>query len=151
MLGQTFYHQTIRNSIVAFGNLFTGIQIVSNDSSGNPARIVTCPISYAKKEQWFARLKSDSDFQAKFEIDLPRLSFEVTGYQYNPAKKMGPQSNMLMQQCGVPALTYAPTPWRLGIQLYAYSKNQEDSLQITEQILPYFQPNMDVNISVLSM
>ena len=35
MLGQQFYHETIRKIIVAFGTTFNNVQLVRKDSSGN--------------------------------------------------------------------------------------------------------------------
>ena len=35
MLGQQFYHETIRKIIVSFGTIFNNIQIVRKNSSGN--------------------------------------------------------------------------------------------------------------------
>ena len=35
MLGQQFYHETMRNVIVAFGTLFNNIHLVRKNNSGN--------------------------------------------------------------------------------------------------------------------
>ena len=145
-----YYNETIKKSIVAFGNLFSDIYIRNFDpTSGDLTRSLKCPISYAAKQQWFTRLKEDPDFQAKFETDIPRLSFEVVDYQYNPAKKFGNGNNMILQNCGIPKAIYAPVPYRLSLELSSYTKNQEDSLQILEQVLPFFQPALNLSIIVL--
>ena len=34
MLGQQFYHETVRNVIVAFGTMFNNIQIVRKNNTG---------------------------------------------------------------------------------------------------------------------
>ena len=34
MLGQQFYHETIRNVVVGFGTIFNNIQLVRKDNSG---------------------------------------------------------------------------------------------------------------------
>ena len=39
MLGQQFYHETIRKIIVSFGTIFNNVQIVRKNSSGNTAEM----------------------------------------------------------------------------------------------------------------
>ena len=62
---------------------------------------------------------------------------------------MGKAGDVLLRNCGAPQATYAPVPYRLQISLFSYCKNQEDSLQIIENVLPYFQPGLNVNIVAL--
>jgi hypothetical protein len=40
-----------------------------------------------------------------------------------------------------------PVPYNLNIQLYVMAKESDDSLQIIEQILPYFQPDYTLTIN----
>ena len=49
MLGQSFYHETIRNVIVAFGTMFNNIQIVRKDNSGTVTQIMKVPLAYGPK------------------------------------------------------------------------------------------------------
>jgi len=41
---------------------------------------------------------------------------------------------------------YAPVPYDIGFNLYAFVANSDDGLQILEQILPYFQPDYTVTM-----
>lgn len=145
-----FYHATIKKCVVAFGNIFSDITIETKDNSNALVRSIKCPISYANKQQWFVRLREDPDFLRKFETELPRISFEIVDYRYNPEKKLGGQLDSIMYNClGNTSLVYAPVPYRLTFQLYSYTKNQEEALQILEQILPFFGPSLTVNIDLL--
>lgn len=148
-----FYHAIVKKSVVAFGNLFSDIILETREATETIiVRSIKCPISYANKQQWFVRLREDPDFLRKFETELPRLSFEITDYRYNPDKKMGGQLDNILYNCmGSDAQIYAPVPYRLTFQLYSYTKNQEEALQILEQILPYFGPSVTVNIDLLPL
>ena len=42
MLGQQFYHETVRKVVVAFGTMFNNIALVRKDNSGT----VIQPVSY---------------------------------------------------------------------------------------------------------
>jgi hypothetical protein len=44
---------------------------------------------------------------------------------------------------------YAPVPYNILINLYIYSKNSDDALQIVEQILPYFNPDFNLTIKAV--
>lgn len=147
-----FYHGIIRKAIVAFGQTFTGMQCRHYDTDGNIARITKVPIAYAPKEKWFARLAEDPDFRQKFQIELPRMSFEIISMNYDPTRKLGKVGDYIYNRC--PANSgkiYAPVPWNITISLSTYSRTQEDALQILEQILPYFQPALILNIDLLDL
>mgnify|MGYP006970121947 CR=1 FL=1 len=59
MLGQTFYHETVRNVIVPFGTMFNNIQIVRKDNAGVVQQSMKDPLAYGPKQKWLARLDQD--------------------------------------------------------------------------------------------
>ena len=147
-----FYHGIIRKAIVAFGQTFTGMQCRHYDSAGDLAKVVRVPIAYAPKEKWFTRLAEDPDFRQKFQIELPRLSFEIISMNYDAERKIGKQHEYLLNRCPAnPGKIYAPVPWNITISLSSYTRTQEDALQILEQILPFFGPALVMNIDVLDL
>ena len=147
-----FYHSIIRKSVVAFGNLFSDIFIQTKDATDTViVKTIKCPLSYAKKQQWYTRLKEDPDFVRKFETELPRLSFEIVNYRYNASKKLGGQLDSILMRCNKDVQIYSPVPYTLTFELYSYTKNQEDALQILEQILPFFGPSVTMNIDMLPL
>jgi hypothetical protein len=143
-----YYHAIIKKSIVAFGNLFTGIHIINKDKNGNTVKSVQVPISYADRQQWYNRLTGDPDFAKKFETEIPRLSFTIAAYRYNAEKKINLRNGNI-QDKNLERALFNAVPYRLTFELSSYTKNQEDALQILEQILPYFSPAIILNIDVL--
>ncbi len=84
--GKVFYHGIIRSTIVAFGSLFSNIYIdrKKDDSvSGQTIQRLQVPLAYAPKEKWIVRIDSDPNLQNNTYTTLPRLSFEITGYNYD--------------------------------------------------------------------
>jgi hypothetical protein len=146
---QNSYNQVIRKAIVTFGNMFSDLTIKTKEADGDVIRNIEVPITYARKQQWLQRLQGDPDFQKKFEVVIPRLSFEIVGYQYLPEKKIGNQHDKLVQFCGLPKAIGAPVPYRLTVALSSYCKTTDDSLQILEQILPYFSPTLTASIELI--
>lgn len=144
-----FYHRTIKNTIIAFGNLFTGMTIRHFDKNNVLEKVIRCPIAYAKKEKWFQRLQADPEFAKMFSVDLPRLSFEITSYTYDAERKVGSKNAYIPIRCNGTSKLYSPVPWTLAISLYSYTKTQDEALQVLEQILPFFGPNLIINTLIL--
>ena len=61
MLGQQFYHETIRNIVIAFGTLFNDIQLVRKDNSGTITQTMKVPLAYGPREKFLVRLREDAD------------------------------------------------------------------------------------------
>ncbi|MDU9792297.1 tail sheath stabilizer and completion protein, partial [Helicobacter pylori] len=45
--------------------------------------------------------------------------------------------------------SYTPVPYNVSFNLYSFTRTTEDNLQIMEQILPYFTPEMNLSIKML--
>ena len=152
MLGQQFYHETMRKIVVSFGTLFNNIQIVRKNSTGTIVQSMKVPLAYGPQQKFLARLNADPALGAKVAVTLPRLGFEMNGITYDPSRKLnrvqkfrkvkssGDDSGKLDTQ-------YMPVPYNIEFTLYAMAKNSDDALQIVEQILPYFQPDYTLTIN----
>lgn len=147
-----FYWSTIRRAIVAFGNMFNNIDIARLDANGQVIQTLRVPLSYAPRQKFLARIAAmPSVDERNIQVNLPRMSFEMTGLQYDFNRKTSfIQQNRTIDNTGSFANTqYIPTPYNIGVNLYLYVKNQDDGLQVIEQILPYFNP--DYNLTFRSI
>ena len=150
MLGQQFYHESIRKVIIAFGTTFNNIQLVRKDNNGNIKQSMKVPLAYGPRQKWLVRLDENADLSKTVAITLPRIGFEIQNLSYDPTRKLnrvqkfkkvkGTNDDRLDSQ-------YMPVPYNLNIQLYVMAKESDDSLQIIEQILPYFQPDYTLTIN----
>lgn len=150
---QVFYHGIVKKAIVAFGTLFSNIYIdrrQGDSVTGTVAQRLQIPISYAPKEKWIVRIDSDPNLTQNTYTTLPRMSFEILGYNYDSTRKMNKMGQFTgsVNVNGTRAIARTPAPYNLDIQLYVLTKTQEDALQIIEQILPTFTP--DYNLSVIT-
>ena len=154
MFGQHFYHKQIRNAVIAFGTIFNNINIRRTDSSGNPLQVIRVPLSYAPKEKFIARLDQQADLtgdDSKVAITLPRMSFDVTGYAYDPSRKLNKNQRIsVAKNTSGDEKTlntqYMPVPYDVSFDLNVFVANSDDGLQVIEQILPYFQPDYTVTM-----
>ncbi len=153
MLGQQFYHETIRKIVISFGTLFNGISLVRKDNSGSIIQSMKVPLAYGPREKFLVRLREDADLTKQVAITLPRIGFEIKDLSYDPARKLsrvqkfkkvkGANTKQLDTQ-------YMPVPYNLDFELYIMAKQSDDALQIVEQILPYFQPDYTLTINDMS-
>ena len=152
MLGQQFYHETVRNVIVAFGTMFNNIQIVRKDNSGVVTQAMKVPLAYGPKQKWLTRLDQDPSLANAVAITLPRLGFEIGSLTYDATRKLNRvQKFKKVKSASSDAnkldTQFMPVPYNMDITLYAMAKNSDDALQIVEQILPYFQPDYTLTLN----
>lgn len=143
-----FYHSHIRKTVAAFGTLFNNISVKRKDKDGNTVNSVKVPLSYGPKQKFLTRLQEEPDLNApEVAIRLPRMSFEITGFQYDTSVKLNKMNVLNKPTLGGTIDTVRnPVPYIVTFQLIIYTKNQDDSLQIVEQILPYFNPEYVITI-----
>lgn len=150
MLNNKFYWGNIRKAIVAFGNVFNNIFIDRRDSNGDVSQTIRVPLSYAPRHKFLAITATLPDSEiTKTQVTLPRMAFEMTRIAYDPNRKI----SLIRKNCNTTSggnerkSQYSPVPYDVDISLYLYSKNQDDALQVVEQILPYFNPDLNVTVN----
>lgn len=147
-----FYHGIIRKTIVAFGNLFSNIYIDRKQGGsvdGETVQRLQIPIAYAPKEKWLVRLEQDPTLDKNVYTTLPRMSFEITGYNYDSSRKLGKMNKINCHKNDYSGSMFSPVPYNLNISLYILTKTQEDAMQIIEQILPTFAPEYTLSINAV--
>ena len=150
MLGTYTYHEIIRKTVVGFGTLFNNIEL--RRTKGNKTEVMKVPLAYGPKQKFLARLRQVGDLttQDQAQITLPRVSFEIGGISYDPTRKLSPISAIRNTKAdGNEAKSYMPVPYNINFELAILAKNQDDSLQILEQILPYFQPSFNLTMNLI--
>ena len=153
MLGQYFYNESLRKCIIAFGSLFNDIYITRKNASGTDSQSMKVPLAYGPKQKFMVRLDADPNLDQKVAITLPRIGFEIAGFDYDPSRKL----NRIIKRKKVSNTTdkalkqmntqYSPVPYNLNFELFVMTKNSDDGIQIVEQILPFFQPEYTVTIN----
>lgn len=149
MFDAPFYHGHIRNVIVTFGTLFSGIRFQRKNSTGAVEQEILVPIAYAQKEKWVHSIEANPDNERGIYTALPRLGFEISGYNYDASRKLNKMNSVYCTTGDNRQLVATPVPYNIDINLYFATKTQEDGLQILEQILPTFTPEFSMNIRVL--
>lgn len=149
-MGDYFYHEILKRTVVAFGNLFNGIQIQKTDRKENVINVMKVPLAYGPTQKFLARLTQQAELDQPTQITLPRMSFEMTSLQYDGTRKTPPtQMFKTLDNGDKLRKVYLPVPYNVGFELNIMAKLNEDCLQIVEQILPYFQPSFNTTVELV--
>ena len=152
MLGNYFYHEIIRKTVIAFGTLFNDIHVRHDDQAGNAISEIKVPVAYGPRQKFLARIQQQPELNKATQITLPRMSFEITSISYDSSRKAGiTQTFKAPNKDNNDKLTkvFMPVPYNLGFELNILVKLQDDGLQILEQILPFFQPGFTLSIDLV--
>ena len=141
-----FYNEILRRTIIAFGTLFNGITIKTDSQE------IRVPLAYGPTQKFLARFTQSPDLSKGTAITLPRMSFEFTGLTYDPARKVTTTQQFTVKDPTTgeeSKKAYMPVPYNMQFELALMCKLNEDALQITEQILPYFQPAYNLTVTLV--
>ena len=147
-----FYHEILRRTVIGFGTLFNDINIRHTDSTDNTVSELKVPLAYGPTQKFLARLEQAADLNKPTQLSLPRMSFEMIGLSYDPARKVTSTQTFissLESDKKKARKTFMPVPYNMAFELSVYTKLNDDMLQIVEQILPYFQPSYNLTIDLV--
>jgi len=149
MLGTYFYHEILRKTVISFGTVFNDIHVRHQDNTGKDLTDIKVPVSYGPRQKFLARIQQQADLNKATQITLPRISFEMNSITYDPSRKSGITQTFKAQDGDKFKKVFMPVPYNIGFELNILTKTQDDSLQILEQILPFFQPGFTLTIDLV--
>lgn len=144
-----YKNDSIRKLVIAFGSLFNNIKLQQKDDDGS-SRIITVPLTYANKEKFVKRLTEPSSISNKtrLQISLPRMSFELSNFIYDPTRKLNKTLSRSYRTDSQISSMYSEVPYNFIFYINVFTRNLEENLQIMEQILPYFSPEFIVSVKM---
>jgi len=153
MLGQTYYHETIRKYVAVFGTLFNDINIRRTNSAGVVTEQIKVPIAYEAKDKMLLRVRRGSKSDQSLQISLPRMGFDLNAIIYDPTRKLNTLGQTYAANNATNSTTllkqYNPVPYNFDFTLSAMVDNSEDGAQIFEQIVPFFTPEFTVSVNLV--
>lgn len=148
-----FYFKTIRNTTAAVGSLFNNIGIVRSDANGTPLKTFRVPIEYGSMEHWYTKIvKGTTQGDVTHNpASLPMISYLFNDVQYDADRQTNNKNKIKFDVETVDGeeirkWQYAGTPVKMSFTVSIMTKYLDDALQIIEQILPYFDPHVNLKI-----
>ena len=151
MLGTQFYNEAVRKTVIAFVTLFNNNK-KKKTVDGQVLETEKVPLAYGPKQKFLYRLQGNPSDGRKVAITLPRMYFEMSSIDYDSARKTAATQKYktVIADNGEEVRTqYVPVPYNIGFEVGIIAKSQDDGLQILEQILPFFQPSLNVSIKFI--
>jgi len=143
-----FYNEILRKTIIGFGTLFNGLSIKQEGST------VKVPLAYGPTQKFLARLEQSPNLSQATAISLPRMSFEFTGLTYDSSRKVTTTQTIAVKNPDDGTdikKVFMPVPYNMQFELAIMCKLNDDALQLVEQILPFFQPQYNLTINLVSL
>lgn len=146
MIGEHFYHKSIKKVIATFGSLFSDVTVETG--KGN---IIKVPIHYAQKQKFVEVLAHNEDLRnTRKDVALPIMGFEIVNYAYAP-EQMTNHLNVQHKTVANPGadkveFMFSSIPYNIGIELYLATSTVDEMYQVIEQIIPFFAPQLTVTI-----
>jgi len=145
MFGEPFYHELLSKYVAIFGTLFNDIHIKRSNGANTEAQYFKVPIEYGPREKFLAITQAKPGERVQ-QIQLPRMSFEITGVEYDPLRKF-PRTEKYVVSDGT--MAFEPVPYNIQFDLSIMVKNTSDALKIVEQIFPDFNPDWTVTAQLI--
>lgn len=151
-----FYNQNLRKLVLGFGSLFSNMHVEhANPDGGNDLKIKV-PITYGAHEKFIRRLLEPSSINdgIRVETQLPRLGYMMTSILPDAGRRRNRNSFIKKPPTGETCSTSNANmiaeeiPVNVGFSLFVYTRHIDDTLQIVEQIMPYFNPEHIISIGL---
>lgn len=148
---KVFYFASIRKLVIAFGSLFDNIYIQKKADNDYNIQYIKVPFSYGPR-QVFTAIKNAELNSGRFsniESIIPRISFEFNTIAYDSTRKLNTMHGHMIpiDDRGRTHFQLTPVPYDISFNLNVYTELLDDSLQIIEQIIPYFTPSFNITIN----
>lgn len=155
-----FYHDLTRKYNLIFGSLFQDIEVKRFEADGRVKSMITVPLIHSPKEKFIQRIIGDRDpdgddnveqrgDRRRIALSLPMIAYEMVDMQYDGSRKVAKNQHFRLRPPTVTDMSdalYTPAPYTLTFEVNIAAKSQTEMLQIIEQIIPAFTP--DVNITL---
>ena len=159
-----FFHDLTRKYQLVFGSIFQGIQVRRLNEDGSSKSIQAVPVIHSPKEKFIQRINGDIDpdlledgthvhNRKRVATQLPIIAYEMVDMQYDGVRKVSKNNYMRVKHEATSNLSnkiYTPCPYILTFEVNIAAKTQNDMLQIIEQLLPAFTPDVNITLKGLT-
>jgi len=141
-----FYYKTQRQLVVAFSTILNGLQI--KDGHG---RLIQIPVHYSPRQKWLENLQNNPNLDTRnFDLTLPRIGFEFLSMQFDAERHLNPLHKiddvLTDDEEDVKSYMYNRVPYNWNVAVYLAAVRFEDLLQIIEQLVPFFTPELNITL-----
>lgn len=145
---------TIRLMHVLFASLFNNLYVNTYDKDGNISGTQLVPVVCSSRSNlgiWIEeKLRDANDNAVEIGRLFPKISYELSDLGREPTFQINPKQYILRTKHADNTLESGkfpvPVAYRFSFNMNIWTNSMESSLQILDQILPYFSPEMSIKI-----
>lgn len=159
-----FYNEQIRKYLLQFGNLMSGLRVRTGKRENGQSIFVTVPIKYASQDRMAQALQQthgsgSPETMDKVRVSLPVMSFDMISILPRPESRRHlniidrrsyvtvedaiDSANPTEMASKIRVLARSmPVPYTLSVELHLYASNTDQHLQMLEQLLMIFNPEL---------
>lgn len=141
------YFSTTKKMISVFGTIFNELYIAT--PSGNKrVKYQKVPIEYGPRDKWLERITKRENLEdSRIAIKFPRMSYKFENFEVDPNKRINRLHRLRhTEDTSTSNTQLVDVPYTADVTLSIGAKTETEVFQIVEQILPIFNP--DVNLIV---
>ena len=154
-----YSNNNLRKLVVGFGSLFNDIHVGHKNPDGGNDLDIRVPITYASQEKFIQRYLNPSSITegTRIETQLPRMSYIMSSIAPDASRRRNRFSPLLQKQTVGNDCTptgkavYNEIPVNVSFNLYIYTRHTDDTMQIVEQIMPYFVPDHVIQLDMTTV
>lgn len=143
-----FFNHTTRNILVAFMTLFNDIKVKRYDDNGAVSKTLEVPIKFGPLSKYYMSREEDGSLK-RYYIQYPTMAVTVNGFNYSTERAVSTRQNRLLKNPDVKDAwinNLMPSPWDVEFTLYIKTESFSDFTQIIEQIIPFFNPSINLRV-----
>jgi hypothetical protein len=154
-----FYDEQIRRYLLQFTRMVSLFQVEYGRNEQGTKDLVRVPVRYGDASRQAQTIMQDNS--ANNMPSTPLMTFHITGLDYDRPRMQNPTyvDNKSIRQREYDSATntyettqgnaftierYMPAPYKLSINLDIWTSNTNQKMQILEQILPLFNPSLEI-------
>ena len=163
---QYFFDEQIRRYLIQFARMFSGFQVEFGRNEAGAANtgdtLYRVPVRYGDSSRQVQVILQENS--ASNMPSTPLMTFYITGLDFDRPRMQNPTyvDNKSIRQREYDSATgtyettqgnafqverYMPAPYKLSINLDIWTSNTNQKMQLLEQILPLFNPSLEIQSS----
>ena len=147
-------NSTIRLMHVLFASLFNNLYVNTYGSDGEVTGRKLVPVVCSSRSNmgvWIEeKMRDANDSTAEIGRLFPKISYEMSDIAREPSFQINPKQYILRTKVADDTVQTGkfpvPVSYRFMFNMNIWANSMETSLQILDQILPYFSPEMNIKI-----
>jgi len=161
-----FFDEQIRRYLIQFARMFSGFQVEFGRNEAGAANtgdtLYRVPVRYGDSSRQVQVILQENS--ASNMPSTPLMTFYITGLDFDRPRMQNPTyvDNKSIRQREYDSATgtyettqgnafqverYMPAPYKLSINLDIWTSNTNQKMQLLEQILPLFNPSLEIQSS----